>query len=223
VASFRLKPDSLMQRRMWPASHTSFSWFRGALSRTHSVPKSHTRFSWRSHSAATSTSASTKGVAGSSDDKELRYDYLVDVDANFLSELLDADGDTEQHITAANAVNVKQFVLPCSCVGDLADVLDIAKRFPGIVLPCAGVHPYWSFTGEKWPGGATFSETLFAEVRKYAKLPQVLAVGECGLDYSPQFPPSTEQHLWFDRQVSLAAEVHRCTNGCVTIHVKLRN
>lgn len=70
-----------------------------------------------------------------------------------------------------------------------------------------GIHPYWAATSVAGEGGQSFTEELFNQVKKAATHPNVVAIGECGLDFSAHFPPAQEQLPWFERQVELAVEV----------------
>jgi TatD DNase family protein len=64
----------------------------------------------------------------------------------------------------------------------------------------AGVHPHHAST---WS-----SETL-AEMRALLARPEVVAVGECGLDYNRNFSPQDAQRRCFEAQLELASEVQK--------------
>ena len=145
-----------------PASHTAFSWLRVGVSRA-MRPQSHTTFSWRQASVQANGNGnghanSVGGVAksnrggstttnndGDGDGNKAR-DYLVDIDANFLSEVLLKDATIDQHIQAADEVNVRRFVLPCASMEDVPKVIELAQNpsYVSKIFPCVGVHPYWS-------------------------------------------------------------------------------
>jgi TatD DNase family protein len=46
-----------------------------------------------------------------------------------------------------------------------------------------------------------------AELRRLAALEQVVAIGECGLDFNRDFSPRPQQEKWFEAQVALAEEL----------------
>lgn len=73
--------------------------------------------------------------------------------------------------------------------------LALAPRFP-LVRPAVGVHPHLaSSAGDLvWLG-------------EIARRPEVVAVGECGLDYHYDFSPRPVQRDVFARQLELAAEI----------------
>jgi TatD DNase family protein len=73
--------------------------------------------------------------------------------------------------------------------------LALAKRFAA-VLPAVGVHPHLASSAGD-----------LAWLRPMAALPEVVAVGECGLDYHYDFSPRDEQRDVFARQLDLAGEL----------------
>lgn len=48
-----------------------------------------------------------------------------------------------------------------------------------------------------------------ADLSALAHLDACRAVGECGLDYSPSFPPPAHQRAWFDAQLDLACALQK--------------
>jgi TatD DNase family protein len=66
------------------------------------------------------------------------------------------------------------------------------------VFATAGLHPH---EVGRWEPGA------LEGVRELLGLPQVVAVGECGLDFHYDFAPRDLQRAWFARQLELAGEV----------------
>jgi len=62
----------------------------------------------------------------------------------------------------------------------------------------AGVHPHDS---SQWE--AATAEAIFA----LARLPEVVAIGECGLDFNRNFSPVADQEAAFTAQLAIAAEL----------------
>ena len=86
--------------------------------------------------------------------------------------------------------------------------LELTKRYPQ-VYGAAGVHPSSS---------AELDEEKFSLLRTAAMDPQIVAVGETGLDYYWDEPDRGIQKYWFGRQLELAREVRSCllyTSRCV--------
>lgn len=77
--------------------------------------------------------------------------------------------------------------------------LELTKRYPQ-VYGAAGVHPSSS---------AELDEERFSRLRTAAMDPQIVAVGETGLDYYWEEPEHEIQKYWFGRQLELAREVRR--------------
>lgn len=120
---------------------------------------------------------------------------LLDFDANLLHE--DLVVDMERHITTAQGKGVGTFVIPGSTLEDSALGLALARERPSVVLATAGIHPFRASQIEYNPGTLAALEALVTD-------PHCLAVGECGLDYSPGFPPAEAQLPWFRAHVRLA-------------------
>jgi TatD DNase family protein len=64
----------------------------------------------------------------------------------------------------------------------------------------AGVHPHHA---------SSWSLETLAEIRSLLAHPEVVAVGECGLDYNRNFSPPDAQRRCFEAQLELAAEVRK--------------
>lgn len=97
------------------------------------------------------------------------------VDSHCHLDILDLsrhDGRVEQVLLAARDASVEHFLCVCISMENRQDVLALAERFP-YVSASVGVHPNH---GE----GAEPSED---ELVRYAQPPQVVAIGETGLDY----------------------------------------
>ena len=75
---------------------------------------------------------------------------------------------------------------------------ELAATRPGWLFATAGVHPHHAKDCD-----ATTLQTL----RRLAAAPQVVAVGECGLDFNRDFSPRPEQRRWFKAQVELAIDL----------------
>jgi TatD DNase family protein len=72
----------------------------------------------------------------------------------------------------------------------------LAQAAPGRLFATAGVHPHHA--GE-------LDAALLAELADLLGEPQVVAVGECGLDYFRDFSPRPVQRAAFAQQLALAA------------------
>ena len=123
----------------------------------------------------------------------MKIHQLIDIGCNLTHDSFDAD--REAVIEAAQSVGVTQMVVTGATEqGSLAAHL-LATQWPEVLTATAGVHPHHA---------SDFShdtETVLAELHQK---PEVVAVGECGLDYFRDFSPRPTQHKAFERQLELA-------------------
>lgn len=120
---------------------------------------------------------------------------LIDFDANLFHKDIDFKSATER----AHEKGVRSFVVPGSTLEDSAQVIAAAQQFSCIVAATAGVHPYNA-------EAIVMNEDNILSLRRMLASQYCLAVGECGLDFSPGFPPPSFQVDWFRTQVALAIE-----------------
>jgi TatD DNase family protein len=118
--------------------------------------------------------------------------------------------DLEKVLARAEAAGVARVV---SIASHLADAEDLVARVvrpgaPGVsprVFGTAGIHPHevGSLPGPASEGGREVLDRL----RGLLAHPEVVAVGECGLDFHYDFAPAEAQFHWFQAQLQVAAEV----------------
>ena len=121
---------------------------------------------------------------------------LVDIGANLAHRSFQADRD--QIVQRAAAAGVRTMVVTGTSVAASQEAVRIAREYPGRVFATAGVHPHDSRHG---------SQTTIPELRHLAGNKEVVAIGECGLDFNRGFSPRPEQEKWFEAQVALAEEL----------------
>jgi len=99
----------------------------------------------------------------------------------------------DQQVSAAAEAGVEKLITVGCDPGQSADYIDLARRHPGSVFATVGVHPHDAKDGL---GGI---EALLGE-------PEVVAVGECGLDFHYDHSPRDVQAEVFAAQIHLALQ-----------------
>jgi TatD DNase family protein len=121
---------------------------------------------------------------------------LIDIGINLAHDSYDAD--RADVMTRATAVGVVQMVVTGSDAASAHKALELARKHPGVLYATAGVHPHHA---------SSLNDEVLAELETLARSPEVVAVGECGLDYFRDFSPRDVQRRAFHRQLELAARV----------------
>ncbi|MBR0136764.1 MAG: TatD family hydrolase [Clostridia bacterium] len=99
--------------------------------------------------------------------------------------------------------------LVCDVACDLRDVsvtLDLIDRF-SFVYGAVGMHPHTA---------SFMDNAMMDRLKAWLELPKIRALGEIGLDYYYDLSPREVQREWFDKQLSLAAELKKP----VVLHVR---
>lgn len=120
---------------------------------------------------------------------------IIDIGANLTHDSFDADRDAV--IARALEVGVRQMVVTGSTAAESLKAADLAATRPGLLYATAGVHPHYS---------DNYSDTVHEQLKSLLPRPEVVAVGECGLDYFRNFSSQEHQQTAFRRQLELAAE-----------------
>jgi len=121
---------------------------------------------------------------------------LIDIGVNLDHRSFDHDRD--EVIKRAIGAGVRVMVLTGTNLKSSQTVLQLAKRYPKVFYSTAGVHPHNARQGD--------AETI-KTLKELAHNSEVVAIGECGLDYNRDFSPRPVQDKWFEAQVELACEL----------------
>lgn len=106
-------------------------------------------------------------------------------------------GDVDEVVRRARAVGVSRMVTVATDAEDGRDGLALARRHPHVVFATAGLHPH---------DASAWSEETEAGIRALLPEPEILAVGETGLDFHYDNSPRSVQREAFEAQLDLAAE-----------------
>jgi TatD DNase family protein len=123
---------------------------------------------------------------------------LVDIGVNLAHRRFDADRD--EVLARASAAGVTRMVVTGTSVAVSRAAVALARERPGVLWATAGIHPHEARHA---------SPEVLEELRGLARLPEVKAVGECGLDFDRNFSPPVAQEAAFEAQLALAAELGR--------------
>lgn len=120
---------------------------------------------------------------------------LVDIGANLTHESF--AGDLPATLERAGAQGVQRLIVTGTSVPGSHAALALARAWPGRLWSTAGIHPHHA--SDCSPAALDSLHTLLQET-------EVVAVGECGLDYFRDFSPRPDQREAFAGQLRLAAD-----------------
>lgn len=118
---------------------------------------------------------------------------LIDIGINLAHDSYDADRAAV--LERAQAAGVVQMVVTGSTLESSHRALELARAHPRRLFATAGVHPHHA---------AELNSQRLAELEELARSGEVVAVGECGLDYFRDFSPRDAQRRAFAAQLDLA-------------------
>jgi TatD DNase family protein len=122
---------------------------------------------------------------------------LVDIGINLMHKSFNAD--RRELLDRAQAAGVTKLIITGTSERSSLDAADFAHRSAGVLYATAGVHPH--------DAKHCTPQTITA-LRNLAKRAEVVAIGECGLDYNRDFSPRPLQDQWFDAQIQLACDLN---------------
>ncbi len=120
---------------------------------------------------------------------------MIDIGVNLTSSRFDKDRDDV--VAQAQQAGVSGMILTGTNVEESQAAADLAACYPGYAYATAGVHPH---------DAKLVDPADLSAIRHLAQRPEVVAIGECGLDYNRDFSPRPQQEAVFEAQLALAAE-----------------
>lgn len=120
---------------------------------------------------------------------------MFDIGVNLTSSQFAKDRDDV--VARAFAAGVKGMLLTGTNIHESQQALKLARRYPHC-WSTAGLHPHDS---SQW---SSASEDAIVAL---ANQPEVVAIGECGLDFNRNFSTPQEQERAFQAQLQIAAEL----------------
>ena len=122
---------------------------------------------------------------------------MIDIGVNLTNSRFDKD--RAEVISRAQAAGVKGLILTGTSIEESQQAQLMAQQWPQYCYSTAGVHPH---------DAKTVTDLSLPPIRALALTPQVVAIGECGLDFNRDFSPRPQQEAVFEAQLALAAELN---------------
>lgn len=122
---------------------------------------------------------------------------LIDIGINLSNKQFNRD--REDVIMRAIDSGVTQMIYTGTSVKASKEGLKYAKTYSGIVYSTAGMHPH---------DARHFVPSDINALRSLAKEKEVVAIGECGLDFNRKITPRPLQEECFEYQLELAKELN---------------
>lgn len=119
----------------------------------------------------------------------------------------DFEKDLNKVIDQAIQNGVEKIICVSSNLKDSQRAIEIAQKYPGIVFPAVGIHPQ-----QTDPENKKTVQVQVKELEKLAENKEVVAIGECGLDYALAPPgekdrSKEEQSFLFQEQIKIAKKL----------------
>lgn len=108
--------------------------------------------------------------------------------------------DIFQVIERAQAVGVEQLIVTGTDVQHSAQAMQLTEQYESVCFSTAGLHPHHA---------SEYSKDLGSELRDMLNHKNVVAVGECGLDFNRNFSTRNEQIRAFEAQLEIAIEIQK--------------
>ncbi len=135
-------------------------------------------------------------MAGTLDDFESCMHELIDIGVNLTHRSFERDRDAV--IARATSAGVSTLIITGTSAYESERAAVLARQRPATCFATAGVHPHHA---------KDCDASTIDKLRALAADPNVVAIGECGLDFNRDFSPRDVQEKWFEAQLELAAEV----------------
>ena len=108
------------------------------------------------------------------------------------------DKDRPHVVEIARAAGLSGMLITGTSAQESVEAQKMAAEHPDFCWSTAGVHPHQA---------SGWNADVELTIRRLAAMPQVVAIGECGLDFNHNFSPADQQEAAFTAQLELAAEL----------------
>jgi TatD DNase family protein len=121
--------------------------------------------------------------------------HLIDIGTNLGHESFAHDLDAV--LERARLAGVARMIVTGASREGSPRALELAQAHPGVLHATAGVHPHHA---------TEYTDEADAAMRALHRHAEVVAVGECGLDYFRDLSPRPAQRRAFERQLQIAVD-----------------
>ena len=108
--------------------------------------------------------------------------------------------DTPQVVKRAQDVGVEKIIVTGTDVKHSEQAILLTQQYESICFATAGLHPHHA---------SDYSNDLGSELRDMLQQKNVVAVGECGLDFNRNFSTRQEQIRAFEAQLEIAVDTQK--------------
>jgi TatD DNase family protein len=123
---------------------------------------------------------------------------LIDIGANLTHRSYEKD--LSDVLDRAKAANVSHIIVTGSDLESSIESVQLSKQSPNFLSATAGIHPH---------NAKDCKNQHWEEISKLCSTREVVAVGECGLDYNRNFSPREIQRAIFRKHLELASEIKK--------------
>lgn len=109
------------------------------------------------------------------------------------------DKDRTDVVERARTAGLSGMLITGTSMEESIQAQALAAQYPDFCWSTAGVHPHQA---------SSWNEHAAQALRQLASSPQVVAIGECGLDFNRNFSTPSDQERAFTAQLCLAAELN---------------
>ncbi|BAJ03784.1 TatD family hydrolase [Shewanella violacea] len=120
----------------------------------------------------------------------------IDIAVNLIGSALEKN--IQDVIQDAAAQGVSPLIVIGSELNESEQAIACCQQYSQQLFCTAGVHPHHA---SEWQADSS------ERIKRLAAFPQVVAIGECGLDYNRDFSPRPMQRQAFEAQLALAVEL----------------
>ncbi|MDT8428145.1 MAG: TatD family hydrolase [Pseudomonadales bacterium] len=120
---------------------------------------------------------------------------MIDIGANLSHDSF--DHDLVDVVARANEAGLQHIILTGTSLASIHKALGICRSHHGFSVT-AGIHPHEA---------AQANQETLTEIRQLTALPEIVAIGETGLDFNRNYSPHPDQERVFEEHLALACDL----------------